>query len=94
MLVREVKFEDLDQVDSFLIKNQEDSIDIQTLKKIFLKNPHTEKFKEIPLGWLIEVDNDIVGFVGNIPKLYKKKDNNFISCWNFSSYYLFIYFFT
>jgi hypothetical protein len=77
MLVREVKFEDLDQVDSFLIKNQEDSIDIQTLKKIFLKNPHTEKFKEIPLGWLIEVDNDIVGFVGNIPKLYKKKDKYF-----------------
>jgi len=77
MLVREVKFEDLDQVNNFLMKNQEDSIDIQNLKRIFLESPYVKEFKKTPFGWIVEINNEIVGFVGYIPKIYKKKDKFF-----------------
>lgn len=37
---------------------------------LWARNPATAGGRELPLGWVLEADDDIVGFYGNIPRRY------------------------
>ncbi len=79
MLVREVQTEDLEKINNFLISNNKKPIKLSTWNYIFLNNPHLEKVKKIPKGWIIEDNKVIVGYVGNFPKVYKMEEKTYLA---------------
>ena len=86
MIIREVKFEDYSQ-----IKNLANRFNINVYEQneweiIWKNNPYLKDNKiEWPLGWVIEVENKIVGHIGNIPTQYfynsQSYNGSIISCW-------------
>ena len=86
MIIREAKFED-----HWQIKNLANKFNINVYEKneweiIWKNNPYLKESKiEWPLGWVIEVEKNIVGHIGNIPTQYfynsQSYNGSIISCW-------------
>ncbi len=44
------------------------------------RNPATAGGREVPLGWVLESDDEIVGFFGNIPRRYHYDGRDLLAC--------------
>jgi len=78
VIIREAKFDDEDLVQQLCLRNdirQEDSSGAWQ----WIWNSNRLYDDKWPLGWVLVSDETIVGFIGNIPRLYSYRGKNLIA---------------
>ena len=86
MKIREMKFSDYKQISKIAIQNNLKIYKYDDWKSLWSKNPfYIKKNRNWSKGWVIEIDNKIIGFLGNFPMLYyifgKKYVTAVSTCW-------------
>ena len=79
MFLREVTFEDYTKIKKLVTKSKKNIQDYESWKKIWSTNPLLKKGYKIPLGWIIEKNQEVVGYLGNFPKVLKHNDKEYLA---------------
>ena len=79
MKIREIQTEDYPQIRELHIKYNLKILDKVEWINFWSRNPCIQDSKDsLPLGWILEENKRIVGYLGNIPKEYYYKNKKFV----------------
>lgn len=65
--LREVKFADCAAVSALKTRYKLKQDSLENWQRLWKNNPVVEDSKQMPIGWVLEADEGIVGYLGNIP---------------------------
>lgn len=70
--IREATFEDYDQISALQVEYGRPIKGYEEWKHLWINNPaYTRSCALLPIGWVLERDDQIVGYLGNIPLFYE-----------------------
>jgi hypothetical protein len=69
--VREARFDDYSAIANLQGRYQLEAGTYQEWSHLWLNNPVYQKRQSWPIGWVLETDRQVVGYIGNIPLLYE-----------------------
>lgn len=71
--IREASFADYDQVAALCIRNGLGAKIREEWEHLWANNPVYKRIRNWPIGWVVQRESEIVGFLGNIPLSYSFK---------------------
>jgi hypothetical protein len=84
LTTREMRLSDYPEIAALTARNALDVKPREEWEHLWINNPVYKKVPNWPMGWVAEIDGEIVGFLGNIPISYQFKGREIISACTFS----------
>lgn len=69
--VRPTTIADAEDLYAFQVRHGLPALPPATWRQFWLSCPFRNQFEDIPLGWMLEVDQQVVGVIGNVHMLYE-----------------------
>src|SRR5215469_14866695 len=82
--VREASLSDYQPIVALTARNGPEVRAQEAWEHLWISNPVYKKFPNWAIGWVMEQDGEIVGFLGNIPISYSFKGREIVSACTFS----------
>lgn len=82
--VREASLSEYQQIVALTARNGLEVRTQEAWEHLWINNPVYRKFPNWAIGWVMEQDGEIVGFLGNIPTSYNFKGREIVSACTFS----------
>jgi len=78
--LREVSFEDYETVDALKLRWGLTSDTLENWNRLWHRNPALERIQtRLPIGWVLEAEGKVVGYLGNIVFLYRFGDRTLVA---------------